>query len=153
MAIFSSVVMVQNMPTHAEAAPEVSILSILFPVLALLQAGFGLFGLWSGIHFLKLEPWSRTALEVLTWVLLVFVVAFGIFWLFMWIWMARNAPSLAFTVMGAVMGTCITALYAVPLGIMLKYLRGEKVRNAMIGPIELGGDVEDADIEDADTMA
>ena len=44
--------------------------------------------------------------------------------------------SRGFDVMGAVIGVVIIGIYAVPLGIMLKYLRGDKVKNATIGKTE-----------------
>jgi len=35
--------------------------------------------------------------------------------------------------MGAVMGCIFIGIYGVPLGIMLRYLRGEKVKKAISG--------------------
>ena len=54
-----------------------------------------------------------------------------IFWGFNWITMSSGQGAGHFSAMGAVMGVVITGIYAVPLGIMLKFLRGDKVKNAM----------------------
>jgi hypothetical protein len=50
--------------------------------------------------------------------------------------MTTEHGSRGFDIMGAVMGVVIIGFYAVPLGIMLKYLRGDKVKNATIGKPE-----------------
>ena len=39
-------------------------------------------------------------------------------------------------IMGVVMGVIATGIYGVPLVIMLKYLRGDKIRNAVAGTDE-----------------
>ncbi len=54
-------------------------------LLAIIQIGVAIIGLVSGINFLKLKAWSRNAVEILTWVLLLFMVGFGIFWEYGWL--------------------------------------------------------------------
>jgi TRAP-type C4-dicarboxylate transport system permease small subunit len=95
------------------------------------QVFIGGYGLYSGINFLKLKAPSRNILEILTWLLLLLLVGFMVFWAFTWITMTSGHGPKNVSIMGAVMGVVTTGKYAVPLGIMLKFLRGDKVKNAM----------------------
>lgn len=119
-------------PPHTQE--PVPLLLRIFPVVGIAQIGFAVLGLVSGIHFLRLKAWSRNMLEVLTWILLVCLVGFMVYWVLGWIEMASGEVPTAFGVMGAIMGVVVTAIYGVPFGIMLKYLRGPKVKNAINGP-------------------
>jgi hypothetical protein len=107
-----------------------------FSYIAVTQLLVVIIGLVSGINFLKLKSWSRIILEILTWLFILFIVGFGIYWEFGWLKMTSGIGPKGFDIMGAVMGVVIIAIYGVPLGIMLKYLRGDIVKNAMIGPAE-----------------
>jgi len=107
-----------------------------FPLLATIQFLVAIIGLVSGINFLKLKAWSRNVLETITWILLLLLVGFGIYWEFGWLSITSKSGSRGFDIMGAVMGLLIIGIYGVPLGIMLKYLRGDKVKNAIIGKAE-----------------
>lgn len=113
-------------------APPAPVSAQLFPYLALIQICIALIGFISGINFLKLKAWSRRVLEALSWFFLVLCAGFMFFWEYMWITQvpAGSEPE-AFKWLGAVMGLVISCIYVVPLVIMLKYLRGEKVRNAL----------------------
>ena len=104
-----------------------------FSYIAVAQLLVAIIGLVSGINFLKLKSWSRIVLEILTWLFILFVVGFGIYWEFGWLTMASGNGPKGFNVMGAVMGLVIIGIYGVPLGIMLKYLRGDRVKNSMTG--------------------
>ncbi len=115
----------------AQADPGMPFIFKIFPVLAIVQIFVAVLGLVSGINFLKLKSWTRGMLEALTWLLLIFVLGFMVFWVFNWISMTSDQGLSAFSVMGAVMGVLISGIYGVPLGIMLKYLRGPKVKNAI----------------------
>jgi len=59
-----------------------------------------------------------------------------VFWVINWVSMSSGHGPRGFDIMGAVMGVVITGIYGVPLGIMLKYLRGPKVKNAINGNAE-----------------
>ncbi len=120
----------------SEDDPEVPFIVRIFPFIAVAQIGVGALGLVSGVNFLKLKSASRTVLEVLSWLLLLFVIGFGIFWMHGWLSMTFDHAPTGFGLMGAIMGVVITVIYVIPLAIMLKYLRGDKVRNAMIGSAE-----------------
>jgi len=52
-----------------------------------------------------------------------------IFIVFDWVSMSSGHGPGSIDTMGAIMGVIITGIYGIPLGIMLKYLRGPKVRN------------------------
>ena len=130
--------MVKSQPIVPPEAPAgfgiFALMAEYFPLIATVQLFVAVFGIIAGINFLKLKSWARNALETLTWLLLLFVIGFMVFWLFTLFAMtsASNAP-IVMAVFMAVMGVVVTGVYGVPLGIMLKYLRGEKVRAAMLG--------------------
>jgi len=131
MGLFSFSMMSQISQGHPETQHNMPAIFKLFPLLAVIQVFIGGLGLYSGIKFLKLKASSRKNLEILTWLLLIFIVGFMIFWVFNWITMTSGHAPGNFSAMGAIMGVVITGIYAVPLGIMLKFLRGDKVKNAM----------------------
>jgi len=92
----------------------------------------------SGIYLLRLHPWARTAIEILSWLAFIYSVGFGIYWVYMWISMTGNMPQSAasenaktFQIMGTVMGIVVISIFSVPLGMMIRYLRGPVVRTAV----------------------
>lgn len=129
MGLFSFSMMSQMPQLHPEAQQNMPTIFKMFPLLAAIQIFLGGFGLFSGINFLKLKASSQKHLEILTWLLLIFIVGFMIFWVFNWISMTSGHGPGNFG--GAIMGVVITGIYAVPLGIILKFLRGDKVKSAM----------------------
>jgi len=108
----------------------------LLPYLSVFQSGVAITGVVSGVKFLKLKSWSRNILEILSWLMLLFMICFGIFWEYSWISMSSGQTPQGFDAMGAIMGLFVISIYSVPLAIMLKYLRGEKIKNAMNGYAE-----------------
>jgi len=132
MALFASTMMISQISaTSPDANQNMPAFFRFFPLLAIVQIGVAVFGIVSGVNFLKLKPWSRTALEILTWLVLVFVVVFMLFWVGSWLSMTSSHAPIGFSIMGAVMGIVILGVFGVPLGIMLKFLRGDKVKTAM----------------------
>ena len=131
MALFSSVMIRQRSQSEPEALKNMPAIFKFFPFIAIGQIGVALLGFISGINFLKLKIWARNVLEVLTWLLLLFIVGFMIFWVFSWILMTSGHGPQGFGIMGAIMGIVITGIYGIPLGIMVKYLRGNKVKDAI----------------------
>ena len=88
-------------------------------------------GLVAGINFLKLKAWSHHVLEALTClfhVLIAVVMALAVFGLDEMMW--RGRPY-GLSIVAAFVGFLITGVCGVPFGIMLEYMRGEEVRNAM----------------------
>lgn len=136
MALFSSVMIGQMSQANSEVQQDMPVIFRFFPLLAIIQIGLAIIGLVSGINFLKLKAWSRNSLEILTWILLLFMAGFGIFWEYGWLSMSTGHGPKGFDIMGAVMGVVIIGIYGVPLGIMVKYLRGDKVKNAFIDCVE-----------------
>ncbi|MGD9367715.1 MAG: hypothetical protein PVH87_18590 [Desulfobacteraceae bacterium] len=138
MALFGSVMIGQMSQSDPEALRNMPTIFKFFPLIAIGQIGVAIIGFVSGINFLKLKIWARNILESLTWLLLIFVVGFMIFWVYNWISMTSGHGPRGFDIMGTAMGVVITGIYGVPLGIMVKYLRGDKVKNAMTGFAEPG---------------
>jgi hypothetical protein len=129
LGVFGFVMVSQMAQNHSNAPLFFKI----FPLFSIAQFGIAVLAIIAGVSFLKLKTWSRKVLEVLTWLLLLFVLGFMVYWLFGWLSFMPEQSSSGLDVIGAVMGVVITAIYAVPLVIMLRYLRGEKVRNALAG--------------------
>jgi len=126
-------------PVPSEAPAAVQMMASLFqwfPLLACGQLLFAPFIVWSAMQFLRQRRWARTSLEVINWLALTYVIVFGVFWLWMWNSMLGAAPRTdqvpvdAFRLVGSVMGLVNTVLFAVPLALMLKYLRGKVIREA-----------------------
>jgi hypothetical protein len=110
-----------------------------FELIAIVQVAFAIFVMIASIQFLRLRRWARTALEVITWLGLVYAVGFGIFWVVSWIGITSNipitegtvGPSPKFNMVGAVMGSVITLCWAVPLVVIIIFLRGKTIRRAL----------------------
>jgi hypothetical protein len=110
-----------------------------FDTLAILQILFALFIIITCIQFLKLRAWARAALEGISWLGLVFVAGFGIFWIISWISATSGiavaestaGPPSIFGLIGIVMGVTIMAIWAVPLVVIIKFLRGIHIREAV----------------------
>ena len=112
-----------------------------FALFAAVQVLMGAFVTAAGVAFLKLRPWGRTAVEALSWVSLVGVAASFVFGIFVWSAMTRQIPqdeaSLSMGNMGQfriaafLIGLVVTLACAIPFGVMIKYLRGEVVRDAV----------------------
>lgn len=113
--------------------PDIPFIFKIFPYLAGVQICVAALGLISGIHFLKLKAWSRGVLESLTWLLLIVIIGFMIYWIVDWASMSYGHGSRGFGIMGVIMGIIITGIYGYSLGIMLKYLRSPMVRDAIKG--------------------
>lgn len=94
----------------------------------------------AGYEFLKLRPWARAGLEILSWISLIYVVGFGVFWLSTWSTMTGQLPQqqdvpfdmATFRIVGLAVAAVVTLAFAIPLGIMIKYLRGKVVREAIL---------------------
>jgi hypothetical protein len=107
-----------------------------FGILALSQIAFAIFMLIASIEFLKLRAWARNALEIISWIGLVYVVGFGIFWVTALLDVtssmhvaegSHNVQSL-FGIFGAVMGALVMAVWAVPLIIIIYFLHKKTLR-------------------------
>ena len=101
------------------------------PLHTIVAVGVSLLTITSGINFLRLRRWSRHVLEVMTWLMLLYVVCSGVFFL-----IAEGQDP--FDIFYAVTIIITTSVQGILLIIMLKYLRGSKVKNAMIISAEAG---------------
>jgi hypothetical protein len=129
-------------PIYDELPNQYQILRIIFQnfgIAALLQVALAIFVLMASIHFLQLRKWARYALEIITWLGLFYVVAFGIFWLVSWITITSSipvseapfGPPPMFNIIGAIMGCVVTVGWVVPLIIIIIFLRGKTIKDAV----------------------
>ena len=129
----------------AQDGSEIPLIFKILPILAIVQIGVALLSVVSGVNFLKLKPWSRNVLEVLTWFFLIFIIGFGVFWVYNWFSVISEHNQRGLSLVPIFMSIAIIGIYGFPLGIMLKYLRGNKVRDVMISLAKkehgTGGDV------------
>lgn len=135
--------MAEEMPPLSEELPhQFRIMGIIFQnfgIIALLQVALAIFVLMTSIHFLQLCKWARNALEIITWLGLFYIVGFGIFWLVSWIDITSSfpdsqvpsGPSPMFNIIGAIMGCVVTVVWVVPLIIIIIFLRGKTIKDAV----------------------
>ncbi len=110
-----------------------------FELIAMVQVAFAIFVIIASIQFLRLRRWARIALEVVAWLGLVYLVGFGIVWVVSWIGITSNihltegtvGPSPKFNMVGAIMGSVVTVFWAVPLVVIIIFLRGKTIRRAL----------------------
>jgi len=133
-----------RMPFPPNAPAQFRLMAVVFEyfgIIAMLQVAFGVFVIFAGVQFLKLQAWARTALETVSWLGLLYIVGFGIFWLISWTSMTTmagpgnvqgRAPA-ALQVIGTVMGIVVLSVFAVPTIIVIKVLRGKPIREAVSG--------------------
>lgn len=100
-------------------------------IVAGFQLIFAVTGLISGIHFLKLRSWARTSLEILSWLTCVSLIVFLFFWEYQWLKMNLSNPSQFGNIVGAILGVIVLGFYLTPFVIMIRYLRGQKVQQAI----------------------
>jgi hypothetical protein len=111
-----------------------------FELIAMVQVALAIFILIASIHFLRLRQWARTALEIIAWLGLVYLVGFGIFWVVSWIGITSSipltegmpGPSPMFNIAGVVMGSLITVCWVVPFVVIIIFLRKNTVREVLL---------------------
>lgn len=104
-----------------------------FGIFSILQILFVIFIIYSGIMLLGQKSWARLSLEVVTWLSLLYIVGFGIFWVFTWISITGQVtPNENEEMIGVIIGTIISLVFAIPLGFIIKYLRSDKTREECI---------------------
>jgi hypothetical protein len=103
-----------------------------------IQLASAVITLVAGIAFLKLRAWARTTIEAICWLSLLYVVGLGIYGTFSLAGLAGNMPrgalpvsGGAFTAVAVVAGIVVTAVFAVPLAVMIRSLRGREIREAV----------------------
>ena len=93
-----------------------------YRLFSVLELVVGSCGLVAGVSFLKLRLWSRIALETLSWLAIAGILASSVGLMF-------SVPGLPALFIGVAIG--MSLLYCVPLGLMLRALRSDKVRDAL----------------------
>jgi hypothetical protein len=107
-----------------------------FPLLVMVQVVVAATMIASGAAFLRLRAWARTALEVLAWLVLCYLIGFGGLWLYAAASMGSVAsqsaevPAVFFL---ALMGIGVFAIvgFTIPVVLVLRVLRGRTVREAV----------------------
>ena len=107
-------------------------------LLIALQCVVVLISIWAGASLLRLRAWAKVAIEGLSWLGLLYIVGFGVYWLSVWFSIGgrmsgdsgESGLDMVQTI-GAVTGVVVTLTFAVPLGVMVWYLRGREVRDAI----------------------
>jgi hypothetical protein len=123
------------------APPGMSLMTFVFEhfgALLVVQFMVAILAILAGIHLLRLRPWARTAIEILSWLGMIYLVVFGISWIQGMAGVAEHVPAGAASpsaemlqLLGTVIGVVMTAIFAVPLAIMIWYLRKPGVRAAI----------------------
>jgi hypothetical protein len=134
---------VDEMPPIAEVLPhQFLIMNIIyrsFGILVLLQVALTIFALIASIQFLRLRAWARSALEIISWLGLLYVVGFGIFWVVSWIGITSGLPSSTgspatsplFSIFGAIIGACVVAAWSALFVVIIMFLRDNKIKEAV----------------------
>lgn len=105
-----------------------------------LQLAIAVAALWSGIALLRLKSWARRATELLSWLGLVWTIGFGVFFVSIWNSIAGEIAQESGLPLeqgmlqnaGVVTGVVLTIALAVPMILMIRYLRGAKARAACL---------------------
>lgn len=111
-----------------------------FDALIVLQLAVAFLAIWSGMALLQLKGWARTVLESLSWLGLAYLLGFCIFWIETWLALAGGQAAAAdgaraYHLMGIGMAVVVTLAFALPLAIMVRYLRSAEAR-AATAPLE-----------------
>lgn len=93
---------------------------------AVVEMPMGVLGFIAARAYLRLIPWSRVALEVLSWLLLGVMLASAV-GMFLRAWPAGQFGS--WMMVGV--GLLSALMYGAPIGLMIRSLRSQKVRSAM----------------------
>lgn len=120
----------------AEVALRMAPMNLLlqnFLLVISVQFAIAVLAVWSGVGLLRQHGWARSLVEGLSWLGLLWTVGVGGYWVYMWTSVtSQTSGSDMFHVMGAAMGAFGTLTLAVPLGIMIWYLRSDEARKAVL---------------------
>ena len=101
---------------------------MVFSILGAAEICVGILAVYTGISFLKLKAWARGVLEVLSWLLLLYLVGFGVYFTHL-VLGDFEIDCIVLLVMGA----AGMAIWIIPLEMMIKCLRSRRVCEAMYG--------------------
>ncbi|HQU15250.1 MAG TPA: hypothetical protein PLO69_03975 [Gammaproteobacteria bacterium] len=106
--------------------------------LGVFQLGSAALAILAGIDFLRLRAWARACLEALSWLSLAYILAGAVYW-----WLAWSAITAGGSVAGVavdlapyrtpglVLGCVLVLAFAIPMGLVIRTLRGSAVRCAV----------------------
>ncbi|AFJ02644.1 hypothetical protein Q7C_1495 [Methylophaga frappieri] len=103
----------------------------LYPTIALTQIAVAIMGLVAGIFFLKMRPWARFTLEILTWLSILLLAGFFFFVMMKILNMGSVDASHAPQIVSIFMTFAMILMYGLPLFFVLRRLRSPKVRLAV----------------------
>jgi hypothetical protein len=131
---------IETMPNEIlESFPGMGFIMQHSGFLLILQTICAIFMLVAGIEFLRLRAWARTAVEILTWLCIVFAVIIVLFFIMTWLNITsqmmtfedNSGTSSALTVLGIGVGMVLMVLFVIPLLMIIRTLRGKAVRDAV----------------------
>lgn len=106
-----------------------------FGLLAAVQIVAASAAIWGGVAFLRRRAVGRAILEGITWLALIWIVGFGVFWVWvvmsMWSSTPAEPASVIFPAFIA-LGVVMVIGMAIVVAVILRVLRGPAVRGAMI---------------------
>jgi len=94
------------------------------------QGAASLFVIVAALFFLRLKAWARAALEVVSWLWFALVMGFGGLWLSGWARVTVNMSG-RWMPYGLAAGLLYLAIPVVPTVVILKFLRGARIRQAL----------------------
>jgi len=100
-------------------------------VVVWVQPGVGILGIVAGVHLLKLRPWARTCLELLSWLEVAFFAGIALFWVFLWITVPPEEYRGVHAILPLFMGVLVAGLQAAPFVLIIRAVRSPKVRAAV----------------------
>jgi hypothetical protein len=122
-----------------DAPPPFRLMSRLFDYfgfLAAAQVAVAIIMICSGVAFLRLQSWARTAIEAVTWLGLTYNLAFGAFWIWAVVTMWREVPAEAgeaamFFPVFIAFGAAMIVAFSIPPIVIIRVVRGHTVRTAV----------------------
>ena len=133
MVIFVSITLFSVTPN----GEEIDLPFKIAPFVAVVQLGFAVTGIISGLNFLKMKAWARRNLEILTWFLLCFAIGFTCFFVALVFHESSSGEPLSSPLSFIVMGILGVSVYVIPMIMMLKHLRSQRVKDAVSGSTDL----------------
>lgn len=101
---------------------------------SLFQLIVGAVALYAGVQFLNLRAWARTALEILSWLSLLYLAIASVGWSSLWSAMSAQMAQSAMVdvsglhTIGLVVAALVIAGFILPLILMIIYLRSTRIR-------------------------
>ncbi|HVR41596.1 MAG TPA: hypothetical protein VMU84_21045 [Thermoanaerobaculia bacterium] len=115
--------------TPANLPPEMRVVGLImvhFREIAIIQIALASLMITGAVALLRLKAWGRVLLQFVAWLLLVYTLAFGVYWV-----RSASATRGPFAMVFVGMGVMNAVMYAIPLGIAIRVLRSEAVRAAV----------------------